>query len=180
MEKDNFKLDDFIAIYTDVNSGRFGLGKVIALDNNSLLIKSVELDGTEGGIVLYRLNEICMYEKDSLYCQKMHKLMQLKKTKLNINEYVFKSDNIMIELLKLAHEKNVIVDIELMDSHTSNVIGLISSLNDSVCEIQQIDDFGCFDGTCTFSLDIVSGIIFNEIKSKDRQLLYNNQNNSAK
>lgn len=169
MEKKDFRIGEFISIYT-TESDRFGLGQIIALDEKNIIISSVDPLGLESGLILYKIEAVIKIEKNDQYSQKIQKLMKLKKTDLFKRD--FKSNNLIFELLEIAEKSKKIVSIQLNYSGRSDVVGIVSSLKEDICEIQQIDLLGKADGFCMFSLGDITSIKYDDSEDRDLGLLF--------
>ena len=170
MKKKDFKINEFIAIYTDIDSEYFGLGNVLAIDDENIIISSVDPSGVEDGMILYRIEDICKIEKETMYCKKIKNLMEKKKTQLN--QHKFENGNILYQLLELANDEKKIIDIKLLDYEKACSVGYVSFLCDDTCEIKQIDNLGNEDGVCIFSIEDISSIKYNSIENRDIELLF--------
>lgn len=171
MNKENFKIDDFVAIYTDLDSECFGVGTVLAIDEKNIIISSVDPYGAEDGLTLYNIETIIKIEKESQYCTKIKNLMKKKQTELE--RHKFTKGDILQQLLELSKKKEKIVDIKLLNCDKSASVGYVSFLSDDICEIKQIDDYGNEDGACIFSIEDITSIKYNSIENRDIQLLLN-------
>jgi len=168
MIKDIFKINDFVAIYTDLEAETFGLGMVVAFDDKDVIIGSVDPSGNEDGLILYNVDTICKIEKDTQYCQKIKKLMQSKKTSLATHGF---GKKILQELLSLAKDNKKLVEIQLQNSHKSDTVGFVESLDNNVCKIRQFDYLGNEDGCCIFLIEDISSVKYDNRESKDTLLL---------
>ena len=176
MKKENFRINDFIGIYDEVDNDHFGLGKVIALDEENIIISAVDPAGLSSGLALYKIESIYKYEKDTLYCNKIKRLMEYKKSKLM--ELQFSSNNIALELLEIAKKSKMIVEIELLNSHEGDITGIVCNLNEDVCEIDKIDYLGKNDGKYFINIEDITLIKYNELRNSDLEILRNTENGS--
>ena len=74
----------------------------------------------------------------------------------------------MQTVLLLAKDKNWIVSIELLDSGYDDVVGFVEIVSNDLCEINQIDSYGYYDGVSSIKLCEITQISCN---STDEQLL---------
>ncbi len=164
MTKNVFKKNDFIAIYTDVDRDSFGLGKVVEVDDNDIIIGSIDPSGLEDGLILYNISTICKIEKNTQYCAKIQKLMQIKNTEFQT--YKFEGKSILQELLALAQNNKKFVEIELQNSHESNSFGIVELFDENICKIRQFDNYGEKDGIGILSIEDISSIKYDSLESR--------------
>lgn len=162
MKKGIVKINDLIAVYTDINSKYFGVGLVLSVNDDFLVLNSVDSFGQEDGLILYRMDEVIKIEKETLYLEKIKSLMEITET-----TYFEKSPRIdVILLLDKAKGENIVVDIQLMQSGQSDVVGFVKEINNDYCVITQIDNMGVKDGECIFDLHYVSSIKYNSRENR--------------
>lgn len=169
MKNLNLKINDFIAIYTDIDNDSFGLGKVLAIDEFDLIISSVDPYGCEDGLILYNIDSIYKIEKNTQYCEKIKEFMDKKRTELS--KYKFGSEKILYELLDLAKKNKKFVDIQLLNYHKSNSFGYVKFFDEDICEIQQIDYYGKEDGICVFSTDDITSVKYDSLEDRILEFL---------
>ncbi|MDR0849917.1 MAG: hypothetical protein LBN07_00320 [Christensenellaceae bacterium] len=174
MKKNDFKKGEFIAIYTDVEGEDWALGEVIAVDDEDVIISSVHPLGLDDGLALYNISIIRKIEKETQYNTKIQKIMKAKNTCLA--RYNFKSKKILLELLALAKDTKKIISVELQNEESDyEPYGLVESFDDVTCTIKLIDMFGRKDGVSIFSIEDISAIMYNSLKSRDILWLMENQ-----
>ncbi|MDR1940272.1 MAG: hypothetical protein LBQ40_05725 [Clostridiales bacterium] len=180
MNKKALKIGEFVAIYTDLDSENFGVGKIIAVDDDNVIISGVEPTGEESGLTLYKINSIVRIEKHTEYNGKIERFIKLKNVKLF--EHEFNSQDILLELLLSAKNNKRIIDVQLLESNKRDVTGIVSNadIEQDICEIESVNYFGEPDGVCLFSISDISSIKYGGCENKDIELLYNHNNYKKK
>jgi hypothetical protein len=170
MKQKNFVKNEFIAVYTDYENDRFSFGKVIACDENYLIIHSIDPAGLENGLTLFRIEDIYKIERKTPYFEKLFALMKYKN--VTLPTYNFISNDYLVELLNNAKSTNTVIGLQINNSHTRDVLGYITEINCNTCEIKQIDNYGEYDGLCTVDIDNITSIIYNNLEDRDAHFLY--------
>ncbi len=151
------KLYDFcttkekISVYTNVNEAdKFIYGTILSVDENRIAINMINPNGDDDGIKAFAVNNIFRVENGGLYHKKMEKLLSLDNPpNYNIN---FIENDIMKSILLFAQSTKHIVSVELCDSGYFDVVGFVSSIDKTDCEVQLIDEYGVNDGNAFISL----------------------------
>jgi hypothetical protein len=165
MIKVSINIDDYIEIYTDVESDHFGFGQVVAMSDDDLIIASFDPAGKDDGLILYNFDAICKIQKDTQYAFKIKKLISINGTK-NHN-FKFDADNLLKELFEFSQESNKFVEIELQNSNRISAIGSIKYFDETICEINLFDEYGKKDGSCILLIEDISSIKWNSVESQD-------------
>ena len=169
MKKEDFIIGEMITVYTDTCNEWFGVGIVLAVDDAFVLLKSISTLGEDDGLTLYRIEEIVKIETNTMYCQKLKKLMRIKNVVL-LN-YDIPKNEYLAWIIKKSLEENSIIDVQLLSSQHRDIVGIVKDINDGNCIILQIDDLGRKDGECQFLLESISSIKFNSVENRTLQLL---------
>jgi hypothetical protein len=162
MFKNSLKIGEFVSIYTDVEDNSFSLGRILTVSEGEVIIASVDPMGNEDGLALYSLNAITKIEIDSRYAIKIQKLMNSRKTILR--DYIFKQENLLLELLNLSKGNNKLIEIELQNSNLNGPIGVVEYIDERICEIKQFDEYGVADGVCIVLIEDISSVKYDNIE----------------
>ena len=116
-------------------------------------------DGKYDGLLVKPIADIIRINKNDLYSERMKKLLDLS----IIDDYLLnhkKSNDVLSFVLLMSKTNNKIVSIELNNSGTDDVVGIVNMVSDTICEIQQIDFYGHTDGIAYLKLDDISQASF--------------------
>ena len=169
MKKEDFFFNEMIAIYTDTNDEWFGAGRVFKVDDNFLILKAIDPRGLQDGLILYRIGDIVKIERNTLYLQKLEKLMNIKNT--NFSDYDISTNDFINWFLQESKKRNIILNIQLLQSQHCDVMGVVKEINAHSCIIVQFNNIGEFDGECQFALEDISSIKFDSVESRDIKLM---------
>ena len=130
-------------IYTDdQNTSKFHYGIICGVNDTEVSINMFNQSGNYDGIIMISSDIVYRIEIDGQYHKKMEKLCSnTTKSFERLN-----NDNIKNSLLNLALETQKIVSLELMNSGCYDIVGFVSNLNDHICQIKVIDEYGLEDG----------------------------------
>jgi hypothetical protein len=160
-----FKTEKYCSFYTGDDYDKFFFGKIIALNNDEVAIHMYSTGGGNNGVLVKHLPDIYRIECDSKYNKKMEKLIESDNTECNI---VIDSDSIFESAVKFAIDNTFVISIVLFDCDHVNVTGMPLSLENGICTIKQIDDYGQEDGITSFLFDNVTQI---EINTEYEQII---------
>lgn len=156
MKKKDFKLDEFIAVYTNTDLDCFGLGYVLAVNDDFLLIKSIDPQAEADGISLYTIDDIVLVERNTKYCQKIEQLINLKGVKLK--DYELNQKDYISWMLNKSKEERGLINIQLLGDANCNLFGIVKEFDKETCTIVQIDSYGDEDGESQFAIQDISSI----------------------
>ena len=160
---------EMVSIYADRNeTDVFITGYVVGVDEQFYIIAFVKPDGDFDGFGLRKI-DFCRIDRGGIYIKKREKLVDIKKSKTGKS---FESDDLKRELLVYAFNKETIVSIELVDSGYEDCIGLIKSVDDSMCRIQILNRYGETDGVSLIQLSDITGITCDDSEHRYLKLLY--------
>lgn len=153
-----FQSNKNCSFYTDDECDKFIYGKIIALNEDEVAIQMYNTDGTCDGVIVKIVSDFFRIEYDSKYNQKMEKLIE---TDTFEDSVEIDGNAVFDSAIKSAINKNFIVSIELMHSGNENITGLPLSLENGICTVRQIDDYGCDDGVTSFVFNTATQITIN-------------------
>lgn len=138
--------EEFVSLYTnEMDTTKFMWGKILSVNENQVMIKSISPNGKPDGIQTKLLDSVIRIEICGQYAEKMKKLLRDSTEHNNpvlhkINENLFESN------LNYALKYNKIVSIELLNSGYDDIIGYVTDVNNGICKINQVDEYGSDDG----------------------------------
>lgn len=148
--------EEIISLYDDKNdTAGFYCGKVCAINESYVLLDHFDKIGRYGGYVIlkneniYRVNRGSQYEKAISNLEKAY----LSKHDLTVNPLTLVND-----LLNYAKEKGLVLLIELCESGTDDIQGIIKDFDEKAVSLDCVDDYGNPDGTSTVFIEDVSVI----------------------
>ena len=153
-----FQSNKNCSFYTDDECDKFIYGKIIALNEDEVAIQMYNTDGTCDGVIVKIVSDFFRIEYDSKYNQKMEKLIE---TDTFEDSVEIDGNAVFDSAIKSAIIKNFIVSIELLHSGNENITGLPLSLENGICTVRQIDDYGCDDGVTSFVFNTATQITIN-------------------
>lgn len=105
-------------------------------------------------------------ETDGMYEQKMSKLVS---SNLNpLGNKKIDTSNIKKSLMEIAIDTQKIVSIELKDSEYYDVVGIVKKIENNICTILSVDEYGFEDGKTFIRTDDITSIRYD---SEDENLI---------
>lgn len=153
-----FQSNKNCSFYTDDECDKFIYGKIIALNEDEVAIQMYNTDGTCNGVIVKTVSDFFRIEYDSKYNQKMEKLIE---TDTFEDSVEIDGNAVFDSAIKSAINKNFVVSIELLHSGNENITGLPLSLENGICTVRQIDDYGCDDGVTSFVFNTATQVTIN-------------------
>lgn len=152
--------DTLVSLYDNRNNiSRFIFGKLLFVNEDFFIIQLFSSTGHLDGLLLKRIDEVFRIEINSSYHKKIMKLIELNNAR---TEKIDFCDSKPIEsFLEFAKYNNHVVSVEILGGDSFNLIGFIESNHDNICKIQQIDEYGYFDGLSVFNITDVTEISCN-------------------
>lgn len=147
-----------VCIHTDINdTTKFIYGRIICADNDFFAASTLSTDSDFDGVLIKKTDDIIYLETDSQYDDKMRKLSSSNPTvftqKLEIG-------NIPCSMLLIALKMKQVVSLELMNSGIIDIVGMVISINNYICAIQQIDEYGFKDGIAYIDISDITQISY--------------------
>lgn len=164
------KQKKLLSVYTDTsNTSKFAAGYVVGANEQHFTLALVTPVGKYDGLLLKRTDSIYMISTDGRYIDKLLKLISINKTEVNV---LFDSGNLIQEVLDFAQKNRLIVSIELIDSGYDDCIGFVDSMDEDMCKIQEINEFGEPDGVSIIKLSDVTKISCDDSDDRPLKLLF--------
>ena len=147
-----------ICIYSNIDSMQnFIYGKILAVNDEEVAVQMITQDGEDDGVSIFSVDDIFRIAVDGEYSRKMDFLLSS-----SIASYIIavKNNDIMGSYLSYAKEKGLILSIELLDSGYTDITGYIESVDNDLCAIKEVDEYGCYDGISYIALSDITQITF--------------------
>ena len=160
LEESTMNLKNYIgkivSIY-ECGESNFRLGKLIAADEEALILNLITTRGYEDGLYYALVDNVIRVDTDDRYIEKYTRLFSI-----NSQEYVsdFQArDSLLSSVLDYISSKKLIASFEIDDDEW--VTGRIMEITEDSVTISKIDDFGESDGLAEISIEYVTRIMCN-------------------
>lgn len=160
--------NEFICLYTGEDSEAFEFCRILAEDDENMIIQNITPTGTYDGLTLIKHEDISWIERDNKYVKRMKKLVEHRGTVLP--EYSFKSDNLLKEFLELALAEKEIIGVSVRNADVYVATGFLKSFDDNRLIVEEIDFYGEPDGETVVPLINVDKIIYAEEEISTRKI----------
>ena len=165
--KDEKKL---IAVYTNIdNTNKFAAGYVVGVNEQYFILAAITPAGKYDGFLLKKTEPIYKISTDGRYIDKLLQLISINKTEVNL---MFDHDNLIQQLLVFAQQNRAIVSVELIDSGYDDCIGFVELIDENVCKIQEINEYGEADGVSLIKLSDITKVSCDDSDDQPLKLLY--------
>jgi len=162
----------YIGVYLNkIDHTKFVYGRIVGVDTIYFVISMISPDGKYDGILIAQIEDIIRIEQSVCYETKMTKLMCI--AKYVESELIVDVTDVLRWGLTMAKQKKKIVSIELNHSGIMDVVGIINCIDDMVCEVSQVDEYGVGDGVSYFRLTDISQLCFDSCDERRLAVLFN-------
>jgi len=159
----------FAALYSNFSdTTSFIYGKIIAVNEQHLLIYMISPDGNFDGFLMKKVDDIFRIETGGQYSRKMSRLISEDAT-THSSDIILSTDDIPSSLLTASKTMQQVVAIEQMNSGINNVIGIVKNISGSCVAVSQIDEYGNADGVSYIQISDISQISY---MSQDEQRIW--------
>ncbi|MBQ5591140.1 MAG: hypothetical protein IIU65_05610 [Clostridia bacterium] len=170
--KKYFNENAVVSIYSDSDdTAVFEVGYINTYNDYEVLLSSINKRGEYDGYILLRIEDIFHIEANGEYEEKVEKLYSIKNQKHEKLE--FANDEIAYQVLDFAKENNLIVRFEFEDECRC---GLVDEIDNNICTINSINDYGKSDGTAAIDIDKAETIAVDSDIDQDLKLLFESRN----
>lgn len=160
--------DQFASIYTDESTkSKFTFGKVINIGEDFFAIKLISPEGKPDGLLVKEIDSIFRIELNSKYNNKMMILLN-ENTEKN-EDYLIDDNDIVLSTLLCSKKFKLIVSLEILESGYDDIVGFVDSVENGLCKIKQIDEYGDDNGDSFVSLLDITQISCN---SSDEKIIH--------
>lgn len=157
--------EKFVSIYTNyADSDRFCYGKILSVNEEEILLYLISPNGEYDGLSVRNTNDVFRVEYGGEYEKKM--LSLISDDNLDYFEQCIDDNNLFLSVLILSQKCNKIVSVELQNSGSFCVVGIVEDVNEDVCTIKQYDDYGNFDGYSIVKLDSITELSLDSIDER--------------
>lgn len=135
-----------VCVYTcDSEISKFLYGRIIFIDNEFFALYMLTPNGENDGILVKRLAVLLMLRwTDSM--MKNEKLCPNFDDLISETPIDFENGNALFSIMLEALRTGKPISVELLDSGVDSVIGQVTAVNEKICTVRQIDEYGCDDG----------------------------------
>ncbi len=164
--------NEYVSVYTnDEYPNKFMFGKIIAANDEFFAIAEFAPNGSKDGLSVMLNEKIIKIGSDSEYTKKMEKLIALNEKASS--DYVVSEADPILEVLSSSLEKHEVVSIELISSGYYDAIGIVTQIDNDICTIRQISEYGSYDGIVSFCIYDITKITIGSEDERITQVLYN-------
>ena len=162
MYKNILKAGEWVETCNASDMDAFDVGIVLAVDDEGVLLASVDPQGKEDGIVYVDFSIMNIVRKDTQYIHKMKKLVEAYHENLeNIDEA---ESDLKKQLLKKCMANNKIVSISLTDGVEVQIEGFVEKIDGNICVVNEYDVYGKPDGQVFCALEDICRLAYNRQK----------------
>lgn len=156
------KCGKYVAIYHDDSNGNFAFGRVLAVNEEFIAVYSISKNAEYNGIVISRTESVIRIETDNQYIEKMKKLID--SSLYDITDQISIDESRIVEsVLLMAKENKKIVSIDILNREFDDITGFVDIIDDGICMIQQINDYGYQDGISYVNIRDISEVLYDTI-----------------
>lgn len=155
--------EEIVALYFG-NGDKFFCGKILAVNEDFVVLRSYTPYGVYDGYIVKRINELRRIEQNSKYLKSLSDMVKCKHTDSELEIIV--SGNCLMSMLCHSVSSGQIVSIELEECDEL-IIGYVTKIEDNIISIKQYNEYGEYDGVSFIYLeDIISLYIDSENERK--------------
>ncbi len=153
------KTGEFIAVYS--GSDKFIFGTVCGIDEEYFALKSYTPNGDNDGYIVKRIDSVTAVEHKSKYIEGLKRIIDAKKLlqpKNVVHSSIdFEKESLVETVLEVSSDENKVVSVELEDFETL-IVGNVKSVDDPLCVIKQINEYGEPDGERIFPIEQINSV----------------------
>lgn len=159
--------DELISLYTDINNTtKFEVGYIADFNEDDFILERISPEGKYDGYLFGKTQSIYRVELDSIYLNKILKLMKYNGMTRRKNS--FEHNNLLLSFMKFAYEDKKILSIELFESDNQDIVGRVDKFDSDHCTIMQTSESGELNGYSSCKLGDISFIVCD---SEDQQII---------
>lgn len=132
----------------------FHVGRVAATDEDLTLFYSVTPDGRYGGYFLLETDTIIRVDTSNRYLEKIKRL--LAQDMPPVMDIPDDYEDLARVMLDFAVKNRAFVSLRLGDSENYGVEGFVLEVQEEVCRMLLVDEYGYPDGISTFAIDEIT------------------------
>lgn len=164
--------------YEDNPDGAFNFGKIAAVDEDLILIYSITPQGEYDGYHIESTDAVVRVDTDNRYIEKMSRILSKELPEMIAlpDEY----DDLMEVIFGYAVKNQMYVSLALGDSGRYDVKGIALDMENGICKVQVLDEYGNPDGISRIDIDIITAMNCDEYSDRIIKRLYiENMNQNA-
>ena len=161
----------YVSVYGDpMEVAKFKFGKFLCVGDFRTVMLLVSPNGDYDGIVVNNTEDVFRVDSCGHYHEKMGKLINFCIDSVELP--CIDKACIDLSILSFAKERKKIVSIELHDSGFADVVGFVDEVDEKVCRIHVIDEYG-YDDSCSYvDLNSISQIVLDSEDERRIARLY--------
>ncbi len=172
--KEMCRKENYLSFYTDIEDTlSFHYGKILSVNKKHIVLYLISPGGLFDGILVIETWKIYRIEMDGQYKRKINKLCSF--ADLPVVDYTFDNEKIVNSIMKFALLNKTIISVELENSGFTDIIGFVDEINDDICKILQVDEYGCKDGFSYISINNITEVSCLSKHEKEIMSLMTNQ-----
>ena len=167
--------EEIVSLYNDKrDTSGFYCGKICATDESYVLLECFDKIGRYSGYVVLKNEDIFRISRNGQYENAMSNLEKAlpKKHNLTVSPSTFVRD-----FMNYAKKEKLVILIELCESASDDVQGIITEFNDEIITLDCVDDYGVSDGTSIIFFEDISVIKCDTIPCQGVKTLMERQKN---
>jgi hypothetical protein len=138
------------ALYTNKEEPtRFTVGYILSMDENFILLETVDTHGNYDGFMCRPINEINLVDIDSLYNRGIETMMRHRKSQSR--NITFYGDNMIDILMRFIKDTNHICTLCLCHPDGSDIYAYVQEIDDETITLREVNFDGFDDGTLTIN-----------------------------
>jgi hypothetical protein len=164
----------FVSVSTDKdNTDRFTVGFILNIDEETILLNSINPDGYDDGLILININDVYLIEYDDLYLKQLRFIHEnsielSKKATINLPS-INENEDIFYKMLDKCQEEGILISINL--SYGIGLTGVIKKIDSEFVILQSINESGQEDGVTCFKISDIIRIFIDDKNIRKIQLL---------
>lgn len=147
--------EELLEIYFRDDSN-FNVGRVLAVDDDFVLLYLVSKYGRDEGLLLCSLESVVSVQVDTRYLKKTRRLSERYPQRQQFPEA--KGDDLLKSLLGYAQQNSLGVSLELKSESPEDYCGVILDCGDDVVILKQVGLYGEDDGIAHVRLDEIGRV----------------------
>lgn len=159
-----------VSVYRSEDTDENITGYILGNSDEFLLLSAMDYYGNYDGFIVLKMDAIYRCEMESIYAKRAQKLFSLRGQKHP--ELKLRDEEEMIpSILRFAQETQKVVSIELRESDSYDVKGMVTALDDHAVFIHQLTGDGAFDGDTVVLLEDITEVCCDSQSEQSVKLL---------
>lgn len=163
-----------VSIYRSEDTDRFMTGYILACSDEFLLLSEIDCYGNYDGFMVLKSDALYRCEIEATHAKRAQKLYSLRGQQ-HPTIKVQDEEEIIPSIFRFAQESQKVVSIELRESDSYDVRGIVTALDDNAVFIHQLTDDGSPDGDSVILLEDVTEVCCDSQDEQSIKLLSEHQ-----